>query len=268
MSPREKVQALYAALAAGDASTLPELVGRDYVPHCADLNGLAQPEPGLDALRARVERTGGLPHEVHRIIADDDLVCAHVRYDGEIPVAGLDLFRLDGEGMIVEHWASRQPIPNDDARGVDRFGGGGRPDLPVSPERRAEMRKVMQDLLRGVWAEGRPELVPVHYAPHYVQHNPDMPGGAERIREIVETNIADYRARTGGDFPIEIHQIGAGGDLIFVRYSIFMAGIGRMEGSRATNTDIFRIDADNRMIEHWDVLEMHGEPMPDTRTLF
>ena len=62
--------------------------------------------------------------------------------------------------------------------------------------------------------------------------------------------------------------MGAEGDLIFVYYSIFMAGINRNAGARSTNTDIFRINDANKMIEHWDVLQMESEPLADDVTLF
>ena len=265
---KARIEAFYSALSAGDTDVLPELVDEAYLPHASGLNGMPALEPGREALRRRLAARGAVPHRLHRLIADGELVCAHVRYDGAVPAAGADLFRIGSSGAIAEHWNSRQPIPNDEARGVDRFAGGGDADLPTSAERRAEARAVMREVLLRIWAEGKAELVPTHYSPDYVQHNPDMPGGYDCIRGVVEKEIGPYIARTGGPFPIDIHQLGAEGDLIFVRYSIFMAGIGRVDGSRATNTDIFRIGPDNRMIEHWDVLEIEGEPLPDDRTLF
>lgn len=255
-------------LAVGDARPLEDLVSPDYAPHCAPLADVPILDPGLDALRLRIQRREPAPHRVYRVVADGDLVFAQVRYDGPTAVAGTDIFRFDASGRIAEHWNSRQHIPRDAARGVDRFEGGGDPSLPTTPERRREMKRIMTDVLLEMWGKGKAELVPVFYDDPYVQHNPDMPGGFARIREIVDTEIRQYIARTGESFPVDIHRMGAEGDLIFVHYSIFMAGIGRNAGAKATNTDIFRIDGHNRMIEHWDVLQMEGEPLPDDRTLF
>jgi predicted SnoaL-like aldol condensation-catalyzing enzyme len=65
-----------------------------------------------------------------------------------------------------------------------------------------------------------------------------------------------------------VHRIGAEGDFVFVHLSLFMAGINRNAGDRSTNVDIFRVDESGRMVEHWDVLEMESEPLPDATTLF
>jgi predicted SnoaL-like aldol condensation-catalyzing enzyme len=95
-----------------------------------------------------------------------------------------------------------------------------------------------------------------------------MPGGYVRIAEIVATEVRDYIERSGAPFPVTIHQMGAEGDLVFVYISIFMAGINRNAGMRSTNVDVFRFDDQGRTIEHWDVLQMESEPLPDHTTLF
>jgi predicted SnoaL-like aldol condensation-catalyzing enzyme len=255
-------------LATGHHDSLGELFSDTYAPYCALLKDVPVLEPGLKALHQRLARRGTVPHQVHRIIADGDYVFVQVKYDGAMPVAGADIFRFDGSGRIAEHWNSRQPIPQDTASGVDRFAGGGDASLPLTQERRGEIKKILTDVLLDMWGNGNAELVPIYYEKSYIQHNPDMPGGYDRIKEIVETEIKKYIKLTGGRFPVDIHLMGAEGDLIFVYYSIFMAGINRNAGARSTNTDVFRIGPNNRMIEHWDVLQMEGEPLPDDHTVF
>jgi predicted SnoaL-like aldol condensation-catalyzing enzyme len=52
--------------------------------------------------------------EVKRIIADGDLVVAHVhaqRTSIDPGLAIVDIFRLEG-GKLVEHWEVRQPVPD------------------------------------------------------------------------------------------------------------------------------------------------------------
>jgi predicted SnoaL-like aldol condensation-catalyzing enzyme len=266
---KQTVMRLFSAvLGQGQVDALDRLVARSYLPQTAPLKDVVALTPGLDALKERLRRRGRTPHEVKRIIADGNYVCAHVRYDGAMPIAGADIFRIDEAGRVAEHWNSRQRLPHDLARGVDRFAGGGDASLPVSPARRTEIKRIMTEVLLEVWSKGRRELVDVYYDPGYVQHNPDMPGGYHRIAEVVGTDIQKYIAATGGPFPVNAHLIGAEGDLIFVHYSVFMAGINRMDGARSVNLDIFRISAQNRMIEHWDVLQIEGEPLPDDSTLF
>src|SRR5215469_5267436 len=56
--------------------------------------------------------------KVHRIIAAGDYVWTHVNFinlysddDADLGIAGVDIFRMDGEGRAVEHWDVLQPVP-------------------------------------------------------------------------------------------------------------------------------------------------------------
>lgn len=90
---RAVVERLYAeAFVGGDESVVDELVAPDYAQHNPVVpNGSA-------ALKALVANT--LPVEVVSLVAQGDLVAAHVRYGA---VAAVDIFRLE-DGRIVEHW--------------------------------------------------------------------------------------------------------------------------------------------------------------------
>ena len=266
---KSKVLGFYQdALANGKLDGLGTLFAEDYVPHTAPLKDVPVLDAGLLALRERLQERGRIPHRVYRAIADGDYVWVHARYDGAMPIAGADIFRFDTSGRIAEHWNSRQRIPQDVARGVDRFIGGGSAELPMSETRRAQIKGILRDTLMEMWSKGNAALVPTYYAESYIQHNPDMPGGYWRIKEVMETEIPKFIASSGGPYPVDIHRMGAEGDLIFVHYSNYMAGINRHAGARSTSVDVFRIGPENKMIEHWDVLQMEGEPLPDDSTLF
>src|SRR5690606_575208 len=103
-----------------DSDALRTWVAADYVPHAASFRS-TRLDAGVDALIERLRQSRGLAHEVKRMIADGDLVFAHVKYEGESPVAGVDIFRLDTAGKIAEHWNVRQPLPQDSARLEERF---------------------------------------------------------------------------------------------------------------------------------------------------
>ena len=90
---RAVVERLYAeAFVRGDEAVVDELVATDYAQH----NPLVP--DGSAGLKALVANT--LPVEVIDVVAQGDLVAAHVRYG---QVSAVDIFRVE-DGRIVEHW--------------------------------------------------------------------------------------------------------------------------------------------------------------------
>ncbi|HEX4167199.1 MAG TPA: nuclear transport factor 2 family protein [Bryobacteraceae bacterium] len=91
----------------GQADLLPGLVSGPYIQH----NPLFP--NGLDGIMGYIKQAGRIPCEVKRIAIDGDLAFIHVRYLdwGGQETAGVDIFRFDADGKIVEHWDVLQPVP-------------------------------------------------------------------------------------------------------------------------------------------------------------
>ncbi len=266
---RDRIAGLYRdVIAAGRLELLEGLVAPTYAPHVPTFTGSEPLEPGLDALKARLRRVGRSRHRVVRIIVDDDSAFAHVHWHGPVSVAGVDVFRFDVRDRIAAHWNVRQPLSGTPVQVDERFASTVVCDAgPWSPEP-ARLRARVCEMLTELWSKGNADLVADFYARSYMQHNVDMPGGYARIKHIVENDIRRYIERSGGPFPVDVHHVGAEGDIVFVHLSLFMAGINRNDGDRSTNVDIFRVDRDGRMVEHWDVLQIEGVALPPTAALF
>ena len=62
--------------------------------------------------------------EIKRVIAEGDLVVLHVHRKNtpdDLGRAVIDIFRLDKNGKIVEHWDVSQPVPEKTASGRSMF---------------------------------------------------------------------------------------------------------------------------------------------------
>jgi len=93
----------------GRSELYPGLVSGPYIQH----NPLVA--DGIDGVVSFLRQAGRVPCEVKRVAIDGDLAFVHVRYLSLFgqETAGVDIFRFDVDGKIVEHWDVLQPVPTD-----------------------------------------------------------------------------------------------------------------------------------------------------------
>ena len=101
------------AINQGDFDAAATHFGPRYVQHNPMIgDGVEGIRNHMSALRRQFPELRG---EVKRIVAEGDLVIAHVharRTPTDPGLAIVDIFRLD-DGKLVEHWEVRQPVPDD-----------------------------------------------------------------------------------------------------------------------------------------------------------
>jgi predicted SnoaL-like aldol condensation-catalyzing enzyme len=111
---KQTVARVFDAFRAGDVDAFDDLIVEDYVQHNPQAGN------GLQAIKDFFAPVGPVDVDVHRVIADGDLVAVHANYK-TFNMAGIDIFRLNDDGKIIEHWDVLQPIPDATASGNDMF---------------------------------------------------------------------------------------------------------------------------------------------------
>jgi predicted SnoaL-like aldol condensation-catalyzing enzyme len=111
------VERLFEAFRTGNTDAFDALIVDDYVQHNP------QGRDGLSATKTAFTHMGPLDVEVHHVIADGDLVAVHAHYK-TLGMAAVDIFRLNDEGKLVEHWDVMQQVPATTASGNDMFTQG------------------------------------------------------------------------------------------------------------------------------------------------
>jgi predicted SnoaL-like aldol condensation-catalyzing enzyme len=92
-------------------------------------------------------------------------------------------------------------------------------------------------------------------SPDYIQHNPLIPNGAEALGTFFGQIT---KARTSAR--VVVHRIIAVGDYVWAHVNFLNLFNDDPQDSGVVGVDIYKLDADGRAIEHWDVLQTVGDP--------
>ncbi len=133
---------------------------------------------------------------------------------------------------------------------------------PVSPDakaaREAANKKAVVDSYNLALSKRDIDGAIRYLSPTYKQHNPTVADGIEGWRAMV-TYIRDHRP----DFSIEIKRVLADGD--FVVMHVLMKRDADERGSAVV--EIFRLE-DNKIVEHWDIIQPIPESPANPNTMF
>ena len=98
-----------------------------------------------------------------------------------------------------------------------------------------------------------------HFGATYIQHNPNAADGPEGFKGFVEFLKAKFPQSKS-----EVKRVFTDGDYVIVHVHAV-----REPGSRGSAiVDIFRCDANGKIVEHWDVVQPIPEKAANSNTMF
>ncbi|MEX3100831.1 MULTISPECIES: nuclear transport factor 2 family protein [unclassified Streptomyces] len=234
-----------------DPSAVDRWVAADYTQHSA----LAADGP--QALRGLVAGLGeDFRYDAARVIADGDLVVLHGTYHGfgPAPLVGFDVFRVDADGKLAEHWDALTPLVTETVSGRSQTDG---PAEVTEPGATDANRALVAEFAQKVLVDADYSVLADYISTEtYHQHNPDAADGldgfgaaaakwAEQGKHLV------YR---------KVHRVVAEGEFVLTQSE------GEF-GVPVAYYDLFRV-ADGRIVEHWDVIAPAPAELPHPNGLF
>ncbi len=246
MDAKSLVQTYYRALYSPEcAPTIARFLSDDYVEHQYTA---AFTKAGLHAY---VEKrlTDNPNHQViiHHVISEGGLVFLFVeeKLENGIDVARAELFRT-AHDRIVEHWGAHvvdEKIRKNDNGTFD----GSRVNRDVDYGRKHVARFEALDV-RGF---DRQELEAFHESrtSDYRQHSPKGGDGLDGLLKILKR-----MKETGTKMIMQPKRVIVEGDFI-VSHRLYDTSPPHPLVNRINTFDVFRINADGKAVEHWDVME-------------
>jgi len=119
---------------------------------------------------------------------------------------------------------------------------------------REHIQRALDTIYGEVFNQGRADLLPGLVSGPYIQHNPLFPNGLDGIMGYI---------KQAGRISCEVKRLAIEGDLAFVHVRYLDWG-----GQETAGVDIFRFNAEAKIVEHWDVLQAVPATSNNDNTMF
>lgn len=237
------LEALENTLLAGDVEAVDQYFAKDIIQHNEMFANGIEAQKGVIGFLAG---NGNFKADYVRVIADDDIVAVHARYEGfgETAMIAFDVFRVE-DGKIAEHWDNLIPEAAPNPSGRTQIDGA----TEITDMAKTEANKALvEEFITKSLIEHAEVNITDYISPvTYIQHNPMVADGLEGfgafMAQMAEQGISmEYT---------QVHQVIGEGNFVLTLSE------GTLGGEPTAFYDLFRLE-DGLIVEHWDVIA----PMP------
>jgi len=237
------LEALQNTLLAGDVDAVDDYFATDIIQHNPMFANGIEAQKGVVGFLAG---SGDFKADYIRVIADDDIVAVHARYEGfgETPMIAFDVFRVE-DGKIAEHWDNlieEQPLNPSGRSQID-----GATEITDLDQTEANKALVEEFLTKSMIDHAEINITDYISPVTYLQHNPMVADGLEGfgafMAEMAQKDISMNYA--------QVHQVIGEGNFVLTLSE------GTLGDEPTAFYDLFRLE-DGLIVEHWDVIA----PMP------
>jgi len=212
---------------------------------------------GPDGLRQLVASLPtGFRYDLHRVLADGDLVALHGVYHGfgPAPLVAFDIFRV-ADGKLAEHWDALTPVVATTVSGRSQIDG---PTEVTDPGKTEANRALVGAFVETVLKGGKVDMITDYLSTEgYAQHNPGIGDNLDGLSAALGA-LAEQGVSMVYD---TVHKVIAEGDFVLT------VSEGRFGATPTAFYDLFRVQND-RIVEHWDITPEITTDLPHGNGLF
>ncbi|WP_170443384.1 nuclear transport factor 2 family protein [Ruegeria arenilitoris] len=237
------LEALENTLLAGNVDAVDQYFAADIIQHNEMFANGIEAQKGVVGFLAG---SGNFKADYVRVIADDDIVAVHARYEGfgETAMIAFDVFRVE-DGKIAEHWDNLIPEAAPNPSGRTQIDGA--TEITDFDKTEANKALVEEFITKSLIEHAEVNITDYISPVTYIQHNPMVADGLEGfgafMAQMAEQGISmDYT---------QVHQVIGEGNFVLTLSE------GALGGEPTAFYDLFRLE-DGLIVEHWDVIA----PMP------